>query len=82
MCAGAVIGCWGDDSPAAALLSDPPLTSVRLPGEQVGREALRCLRELMRQSQGTGGGAGTQAPCHVGVPVTRLVQRASTASTR
>jgi LacI family transcriptional regulator len=59
-----------DDTPAA-LLSDPPLTSVVLPGEEVGAEATRCL--LHRMS-----GAPAEQ-CRAGVPVTRLAVRQSTA---
>jgi hypothetical protein len=51
-----------------------------LPGEQVGREALGCLLDLMKQSQSQStGGGDTPPPCRIGVPVTRLLQRASTA---
>ncbi|MEV6110483.1 LacI family DNA-binding transcriptional regulator [Streptomyces sp. NPDC051940] len=56
-----------DDIPVAQFL-DPPLTTVRLPNEEVGRQAWALLREQLRQS-GRHGAVRLAA---------RLVARAST----
>lgn len=60
----------GVDNTAATSESDPPLTTVDIPAETIGREALRALLRLMD-------GAPAEA-CRIVVPVTDLVVRAST----
>jgi DNA-binding LacI/PurR family transcriptional regulator len=60
-----------DDSPAAAT-APVPLTSVAIPGEQIGREAVRLL---LRMIEGI-----PPVSCRLAVPVTRISVRASTAA--
>jgi hypothetical protein len=98
-----------DDSPRSSQ-SDPPLSSVRLPGEEVGREAMRSLlQSLSADSDRDGDHHDTDNPagpmasgkavataaleaaavataaedagtvlCPIGIPVTRLIVRATT----
>jgi LacI family transcriptional regulator len=61
----------GVDDTLAGLIAAPPLTSVCIPGEEVGAEAARCLLRRM-------GGAPAEE-CRVGVPATRIAVRKSTA---
>lgn len=61
----------GVDNIGATSESDPPLTTVDIPAEEVGRAAMRALLLLMD-------GAPAEA-CRLVVPVTQLVVRASTA---
>ena len=59
-----------DDSPRCQSC-EPPLSSVQIPLQSVGREAVRALVELMNGADA--------ANCRVAVPVTHLVQRQSVA---
>lgn len=59
-----------DDSPSAATAS-PPITSVRVPMIQVGKDAVRALLRLIR-------GAPIK-DCRIAVPVTDITIRSSTA---
>jgi len=59
-----------DDSPAAATAT-VPLTSVAIPGEQIGREAIRLL---LRMIEGI-----PPISCRLAVPVTRISLRATAA---
>ncbi len=64
----------GVDDISVAQYVNPPLTTVKVPLKEVGREALRALLRRMR-------GAPMEA-CRVAVPVTELVVRRSTAPPR
>lgn len=61
----ALVGC---EEPPAALFMDPPLTAVRLPAGEMGRQAMGMLRTLIR--------GGTVRPSSVILP-TRLIVRRS-----
>jgi LacI family transcriptional regulator len=61
----------GVDNNSAAAASDPPLTTVEIPAEEVGSRAVTALLSLIA-------GAPVEE-CRVVVPVTKLVTRASTA---
>lgn len=61
----ALVGC---EDPAEALLVDPPLTTVRLPAAEMGRQAMSMLRTLIH--------GGTVRPSSVILP-TRLIVRRS-----
>jgi LacI family transcriptional regulator len=60
----------GVDNSALAREADPPLTSVDVPEEEIGRESLRVLLGLMR-------GVPVE-DCRVPMPVTQIVIREST----
>ena len=60
----------GIDNEASCADFTPPLTSVDIPGERLGQEAMRAVLRLL-----------TGAPfteCRVEIPVTEIVVRAST----
>jgi LacI family transcriptional regulator len=58
----------GNDDPWCALAT-PPLSSVAMPGEAIGRQALRVLDELI---------AGRRPPRHVDITTAHVVDREST----
>jgi len=61
----------GVDNSPAAMECRPPLTSVNMAMEQVGRESVRCLLRLLR--------GDPLGDCRTELPVASLVERASTA---
>jgi DNA-binding LacI/PurR family transcriptional regulator len=61
----------GVDDSSAAYASDPPLTSIDVSMEAVGREGLRALLRLME-------GAPLEE-CRIALPVSEIVARSSTA---
>ncbi|MDK1473707.1 LacI family DNA-binding transcriptional regulator [Streptomyces sp. 549] len=66
----------GFDDSAVARHMDPPLTSVRQPIEQMGREMARLLLARLRGPAAPGGAGGTAVPTGVVLP-TELVRRSS-----
>jgi LacI family transcriptional regulator len=64
----------GIDNTADGVSSIPPLTTVEIGLEQIGRESMQCLLRLMA-------GAPLEA-CRVGLPVASLVSRETVATAR
>jgi DNA-binding LacI/PurR family transcriptional regulator len=60
----------GIDNLESARVSDPPLTSVQVPVEEIGRQAVRSLLGVLRGCP--------LDQCRVAVPVTEIVMRQST----
>jgi LacI family transcriptional regulator len=62
----------GTDNSPPTLACQPAVTSIELANEQIGREGMRCLLRLMR--------GDPFDSCRVALPVSRLIERASTAA--